>query len=739
MRLGGALGGMRAWRPGGIGLALLLLALGASFDRHSHASSARSVDGTADALPGLEQQRLVRSRMRRFGAGGVVGEVRFDAEGERVFFRRGREWFAVPWDGGEAEPTDESEIPVAATERESSRASGRRAPRGRQASREPSPDGRLVAEHRDHDVWITDPDGGNPRPVTTDGTPEIRYGRASWVYGEELDQDTAMWWSPDARHLAFYRFDDSGVPKYHLVRGLTDLRTEVMSEHYPKAGDPNPVAGLQVHDLSSGRIVEVDVGEEPDRYIYNVAFSPDGTELLFFRLNRRQDRLELLAADPESGESRVVLVEEQPCWQDHLPEMRFLRGGRRFIWESERSGHAHYELWDLDRGRIAELTRGEFPVESIVDVDEERGVLHFTARCGEHPLDPQLCRVNLDGTGQRMLTPGDRHYSRFRLAPDGTRFTAVGQRLDEPPRTMLFDADGDGEALATLAEADTSEAEALGVPAPELVELVAADGETPLYASLHFPTTFDPERRWPLLLQVYGGPTVQTVSNRHRAADPDCEFGFVIARIDNRGTPGRGKAFETASYLALGQVDIDDQAAAVRQLLESRPYLDPDRVGIAGWSYGGSMALWGLLRHPDLFAAGVAGAPVTDWRNYDTIYTERYMRLPEENPEGYAASSAVEQADRLEGELLLLHGMVDDNVHPANAWQLASRLQALDKPFEMMFFPDSAHGVASPSMQRLRWSFLQRALEATPDGAPAEADAAANTDADADAVGATSR
>ena len=188
----------------------------------------------------------------------------------------------------------------------------------------------------------------------------------------------------------------------------------------------------------------------------------------------------------------------------------------------------------------------------------------------------------------------------------------------------------------------------------------------------------------------------------------------MVARIDNRGTHGRGKAFETATYLKLGQIDIDDQAAVVTQLCEEREYLDPKRVGIAGFSYGGSMAAWALLRHPDVFAAGFSGAPVTDWRNYDTIYTERYMRLPEENPEGYEASSAVKQAGNLRGRLLLVHGMVDDNVHPANAWQLASALQALDRPFEMMFFPDSAHGIGSPSMQRIRWSFLQEALGASP-------------------------
>ncbi len=663
-----------------------------------------------DSLPGAERYRLVQSRLRQIGRGGTVGAVRFDEESARVFFKQGDTWMAVPWDGGEIVEVEEADVPEAAPRED--RRGGRRAARGRQATREISPDGRLVAVHREHNVLITQADGSNEQAVTTDGTPEIRYGRASWVYGEELDQDTAMWWSPDSKYLAFYRFDDSLVPKYFLLSGLTGLRTEVMSEHYPKPGDPNPIAGLRVHDLSSGRTVEVDTGEEPDVYIYNVSFSPDGRELLFFRLNRRQDVLELLAADPATGESRVVLVEKQPAWQAHRPLMRFLRDGRRFIWESERSGYAHYELCDLSDGTRIELTSGGFPVESIVGIDEDRGTMHFTARCGEMPLDPQLCVVNLDGTGQRRLTPGDATYGDFRIAPGGTRFVASDQTISQPPRTCLYDADG--TRLAVLAEGEDELADSLGLTAPELFTVLAADGETELHGSLHFPSNFDPDRSWPLLVEVYGGPTVATVSNRFRAAEPGCELGFVIARIDNRGTPGRGKAFETATYLKLGQVDIDDQAAAVRQLCEERDYLDPERVGIAGFSYGGSMAAWALLRHPEVFAAGFSGAPVTDWRNYDTIYTERYMRLPSENPEGYEASSAVKQAGNLRGRLMLVHGMVDDNVHPANAWQLASALQSLDIPFEMMFFPDSAHGIGSPSMQRIRWSFLQDALGATP-------------------------
>jgi dipeptidyl-peptidase-4 len=685
------------------GTGLILCAMLAS----AAAASPRTADGFA-GLPGAERYELVRTRMRQMGRGGEVDEVRFAPDGG-VYFRRGRAWFEVDLESGGSEEVAVDSVPPRAGRAEGS-ATRRRAARGRQVGREPSPDGRFAAEHREHNLWLVGADGGEARQVTSDGTERLRYGRASWVYGEELDQDTAMWWSPDSSMLAFYRFDDSAVPAYHLLKGLTGLRTEVMSEFYPKAGDPNPVAGLQLLHLGDGKIVEIDTGADPECYIYGVRFSPDGSSLLFLRLNRRQDRLELVAADPRTGVARVVLEERQETWQRHNPALRFLEDGRRFIWESESSGWNHLELWDLQEGRIATLTRGEFPVEAIVEVDEAGGVVHFTARCGRNPLDPQLCRVGLDGSGQRMLTPGDRHTSGFRIAPGGDRFVAVEQSLAEPPRTVLFSAEG--VRLAILAEGESRIAAELDLPAPELLAVAAADGETTLYGTLHKPSGFDPQRRWPLLVEVYGGPGINTVFNRYRPAEPACELGFVVLRVDNRGTPGRGKAFEGGTFHRLGIVDLDDQVAAVRHLLAARPYLDPERVGIAGFSYGGTMALLGLMRYPEVFRAGFSGAPVTDWRNYDSIYTERYMGTPQENPEAYEASSAVALAGNLRGELLLVHGMVDDNVHPANAWQLAAALQARDRPFEMMFFPDSAHGISSPSMQRIRWSFLQRALEA---------------------------
>jgi len=277
----------------------------------------------------------------------------------------------------------------------------------------------------------------------------------------------------------------------------------------------------------------------------------------------------------------------------------------------------------------------------------------------------------------------------------------------------LFDMQGKEVAvLAKQSESDLKKSKSIGLTKPELFSCKATDGKTYLYGTLYKPANFDPKRKYPLLVSVYGGPSSRGVSNRYSAAYPHCEFGFLVATIANRGTASRGKAFETAGYLKLGTVDLDDQAAGVRHLAK-RPYVDTTRVGIAGHSYGGYMSALALLRYPEVFHVGVAGAPVTDWKNYDTIYTERYMRTPKENPDGYRAGSCLSYAKNLRGKLLLLHGLIDDNVHPANTWQLADALQRAGKQFDMMIYPRSKHGLISHSSS-LRWLYLHRHLRPQP-------------------------
>ncbi|MEE2896032.1 MAG: DPP IV N-terminal domain-containing protein [Planctomycetota bacterium] len=665
-------------------------------------------------LPGVEAMRDLGRSARRIGGGGRVRDVRFDDT--HAYWLSPEGWRKVALEGGEVSEADATALPSRPRGDARRGNRGPRPARGRQLTESPSPDGAWTAVHEDHNVVLRAEDG-TELPVTTDGTEAFRYGTASWVYGEELDQTDAMWWSPDGRHLAFYAFDVSPTRDYYLVDGLSSLRSEIKRERYPKAGDPNPIAGLRIFECDTGELVEVDIGDDPDQYVYAVRWTPDGGELLFNRTNRHQNHLEVMAADPGTGESRLVVEERQDTWQRNRPQMRFLDDGRRFLWETEKSGWKQLELRDLDGTLVNALTGtdprfADAPVESIVKLDEDAGMLWYTMRSSETPINNQLHRVRLDGTDERRITTADLNHGSFRISDDGRMIAATREAVDHAPETVIHAEDG--REIAVIARGDASGLETTGLAGGELVRFTAADGTTPLHAVLHLPANADRDAiaRYPLLVDVYGGPESRGPSNTWSPANAACELGFAVAKIENRGTIGRGKAFEGATYLRLGGPDLDDQVAGVKAILEAHPEIDPARVGIAGHSYGGYLAALALVRHPDVFRAGVAGAPVTDFRNYDTIYTERYMRTPQENPEGYDAGSAVKLANRLEGALLLLHGMQDDNVHPANTFQMARRLQDADIPFEMQIFPDAGHGIPSAAYRSSKWSFLQEHLGA---------------------------
>jgi dipeptidyl-peptidase 4 len=596
--------------------------------------------------------------------------------------------------------------------------------RGRQVASSASPDGKLKAFYKSFNLFLSDADGANERAVTTDGVNlpdrKIKYGTASWVYGEELAQTTAMWWSPDSSKVAYYRFDETNVEIYHLQLDQTKLYSRDDTEAYPKAGRPNPVVDLFVYDVATKAAVKVDVrdGKPFDNaavghYVYRVSWTPDGKELLFSRTNRRQNILELVAANPSTGACRVIIREEWPTgWIENSPTLQFLKDGKRFIWESERNGWKNYYLYDLTGRLIVPLTtHTAVEVNGLVKIDEEAKALFYTARDGDNYLKVQLHRVGLDGKGDVRLTdPAFTHSiagclprpagaraamsapggGGCGISPDNKYFVDVYQAHDAPPATRLVDAAG--KAVAELAKTDMTKFTELGLRKAEMFTYKAADGRTTLRGLINFPSNFDPAKKYPMLVSVYGGPASASNTARETFVTPNAttEYGFLVLNLDSRAAPGMGKRTLDSIYLKLGQVEMDDMAEGVKALW-TRPYVDKARVGIYGTSYGGYSSLMCLLRHPDVFRAASASSAPTAWYHYDSIYTERYMWIPDENKDGYEAGNAMTYADKMNGRLLIYYGTADNNVHPTNSMQMIAALQKAGKSFEVQVGPDAGH------------------------------------------------
>ncbi len=551
--------------------------------------------------------------------------------------------------------------------------------------------------------------------VTTDGNVKLRYGTCCWVYGEELDQSDAMWWSPDGKKLAFYRVAESHMKDYNLSVKNVDVYPSLETTRYPTAGEANPHVALMIYDVAAKSTIKVNVDGLEDQYLFDIGFAPDSKSLKFHRTNRWQNQLDVMSADVDSGEVKTIVSETQSTWQNNSPVFDLLEDDRRFIWQTEKSGYRAFELRSIEGERLNPLTMpGDYPVNRIEKLDEEAGWLYYSAFPDSNPYNLQYFRVRLDGTQGTRLTGKSLNHTSLTVSPDHRYFFVTCESPEVAPETTLYSADGN--QMAVVATDDSEVAAEYQLTPPELFHFTADDGVTEIWGVLYKPTNFDPNKKYPLLIDVYGGPQSGAFNNRYSAGNAACEFGFVIAKIGNRGTSGRSKAFESATYLKLGGPDLQDQADGVK-FLSQRSYVDASRVGIYGHSYGGYMTALALLKFPAVFHVGVSGAPVTHWKNYDTIYTERYMRTPEENPEGYEQGSCMKYADSLKGRLLLVHGLMDDNVHPSNTWQLADALYKAGKRFDMQIYPGFRHGIGS-TYSSVRWEYLCRHL--LPEAASAE-------------------
>jgi dipeptidyl-peptidase-4 len=574
-----------------------------------------------------------------------------------------------------------------------------------------SPDGKLRAFSRDLNVWLRPAAGGAETQVSTDGSvaARIRNGVGSYIYLEEFAVRSPVWWSPDSSKIAWQRYDESKVEDYFLPLEQTKQQSKMLTEAYPHPGKPNPMADLLVYDVKAKTTVTMDVREgQPfsddvvGHYAWDASWTQDGSEILVKRADRRQKVFDLAACSPVSGACRSVVRETRPkAWASGASPV-FLKDGQRFIWTSERTDYRNFYLYDLSGRLIATLTNHPFDVGEVLKIDERNGFIWYTARSGDNYLKMQLHRVNLDGTGDVRLTdPAFNH--RVSVAPDGKNFVDVAQTHDIAPTSSLMN--GDGKKLATIAESDESDAKELGLKHAELVSFTSADSRTPLLGLLQFPSNFDPSRKYPLLVSVYGGPNTSGASENFQPASPLTEYGFLLLRLDARTASGRGRKILDSVYQRLGVAEMDDIAAGIRTVTD-RPYVDGNRVGIFGTSYGGTTAATVMLRHPDIVQAAVSNSPVTDWRLYDSAYSERFLGLPDTDAAAYDRAAVLNFAEKLRGELMIYFGTSDDNVHPKNSLQLIQALQKSGRSFEVQVGPDKGH--TSVDQKRMMEFFIQK-------------------------------
>jgi dipeptidyl-peptidase-4 len=582
-----------------------------------------------------------------------------------------------------------------------------------------SPRGGYVSFVRGRNLWVIDLASGEEIQLTTDGSDTIGNGVAEFVADEEMDRHTGYWWAPDDSAIAFARIDESPVPVQKRYEVYPD-RTDVIEQRYPAAGDPNVRIALgTIAPRKGAQPAWVDLGAETDIYLARVQWR-DAKRLTFQRQSRDQRRLELIEVELASGRQRRLIEETSKTWVPLHNDLRFLKDGR-FLWSSERSGFEHLYIASEDGSTLTPLTRGEWPVDALLAVDEDKGLAYFSAGM-DSPREMQLYTVALaDGKLSRLSRTPGMHNAVF--AGNASVYVDSWSNAGTPPQTELRRANG--ELIAALVRNDPDDTAHPYAPyrrnhrPVDFGTLTAADGKTELHYSMIRPLDFDPRKRYPVLVYVYGGPAAQTVTNSwpgrgdHFFNQYMAQRGYVVFSVDNRGTPRRGAAFGGALYGRQGTVEVDDQRAAV-QWLAKQPWVDPARVGVYGWSNGGYMTLMLLGKAADTYACGVSGAPVTDWALYDTHYTERYMDHPQRNPDGYREASVFTHVDGIRpNALLLIHGMADDNVLFSNSTKLMSALQKNAMPFELMTYPGAKHGLRGSDLlhrYRLTEAFFARCL-----------------------------
>jgi len=645
-----------------------------------------------DRLSVLELQTTSEPKPKSFSwRNRRVAEAEFQwfPDGERLLVKAGGDLFIYPLDGQPwtqltATPADEADPKV-------------------------SPDGRYVSFRRGHDLYVAEAATKNVRRLTQDGSATLWNAELDWVYPEELDLETAHWWSPDSTHIAYLQFD---VSREHLYphADVIQLMPRAEPQRFPKAGTPNADVRLGVVSAGGGRTRWLDSVDGAAGIIGRVNWLPDSSALAVQKLNRIQNRLELLRV-PLRGRPETILEETDEHWVNLSKDLTFLVDSPRFLWSSERDGYRHLFLYSLDGEVERRLTSGDWETTGVACVDEKAGLVYY-ASTELSPLERHLYAAGFDGGERKRLTAEPGVHS-VDMGPACEYYVDTHSSMERPTRKTVHRADG--SATGVLEPPDENALRDVELLPSEIVTLRASGGAL-LYGRVMKPAGFQEGIQYPAVVFVYGGPHSQTIRNSWAGAglrQVMAHAGFVVWQLDSRGSAGRGHEWETKVYRQFGKQELADQLEGVDHLI-SMGFVDPKRVGVYGWSYGGFMTLYSMLHSPAAFRAGVAGAPVTDWRNYDTIYTERYMGIPAENEEAYRNSSPVHFAENLKGDLLLIHNIEDDNVLFQNTMQMSAKLQQAGRPFEMMVYSQKAHGVTGKErahLYRTILDFFERRLK----------------------------
>ena len=566
--------------------------------------------------------------------------------------------------------------------------------KGKQQYASLSPAGDRVAFARDNNLFVKDLVNGSEKQITTDGKiNEIINGSCDWVYEEEFEFAPAFFWNADGSSIAYYRFDESKVREYQIAK-YGKLYPEEYVYKYPKAGEANSLIDIFIYDVKKSSAIKVDIGKETDIYIPRLKWTQDPNTLCVYRMNRHQNKLELLLADSKTGTTKPLMTEENKFYIDINDNMIFMKDKQHFIWSSEKEGFNQLYLYKMNGTLENKITKDNVDVSDFYGVDEINKIAYYQA-ADPNPMERHIFSVKLDGTGKKMLTT-KKGQDRADFSSNYKYFINFHSDANTPSYITLNTSDGkEVRVLEDNSKLNKKLAD-YNITPKEFFKFKTSEG-IELNGWMIKPKNFDASKKYPVFMTVYGGPGINTVNDTWEGGNylweqMISENGYIIVSIDNRGTGYRGEQFKKCTYLNLGKFESDDQIEAAKYL-KTLPYVNGDRIGIFGWSYGGYMTSLCMTKGADYFKAGIAVAPVTNWRYYDNIYTERYMQTPQENQKGYDDNSPIAFVDKMKGKFLLVHGTADDNVHFQNSMEFVTALIKANKQFENFFYPNKNHGI----------------------------------------------